>query len=144
MGPNYRPESLAEHFLAQIAREWEMEATRLSDQALERLKDYAFPGNVRELRNILERAVTLCEDDVIEMGDLQLQDVEAATVASGNLADEIAQRGDLPLEEFIGNIERDAILQALEETRYNKTAAAKKLGITFRALRYRLKKLNLE
>ncbi|MEM9533751.1 MAG: sigma-54 dependent transcriptional regulator [Pseudomonadota bacterium] len=134
---------LAEHFLAQIASEWEMDPARLSPNALARLKEYAFPGNVRELRNILERAVTLCEDDVIEEGDLQLQSVDAAA-PTGSLADEIAQRGDLPLEEFIGNIERDAILQALEETRYNKTAAAKKLGITFRALRYRLKKLNLE
>lgn len=133
---------LAQHFLTQIAGEWGMEPVTVSEPAMRALTDYAFPGNVRELRNVLERAVTLCEDDIIQRSDLQLQPAEATP--SGSLSDEIAQRGDVPLEEFIGNIERDAIMQALEETRFNKTAAAKKLGITFRALRYRLKKLNLE
>lgn len=133
---------LAEHFLHQIASDWGIGPAELSPEALDSLKDYGFPGNVRELRNVLERAVTLCEDHVVQRSDLQLQPAEASP--SANLADEIAQRGNVPLEEFIGNIERDAIMQALEETRFNKTAAAKKLGITFRALRYRLKKLNLE
>ncbi|MFK7955776.1 MAG: sigma-54-dependent transcriptional regulator [Lysobacterales bacterium] len=133
---------LSNHFLGQIAGEWEIEPAQLDPAAVEVLQGYAFPGNVRELRNILERAVTLCENDVITSNDLQLQTVDHSP--AGSMSDEIAQRGDVPLEEFIGNIERDAIMQALEETRFNKTAAAKKLGITFRALRYRLKKLNLE
>lgn len=133
-------ERLARHFLAEIATEWDMEPARLSADAVEDLRAYAFPGNVRELRNVLERAVTLCEENEITAEDLQLRAAER----QDSLLEAGAERGDVPLEEFIGNIERDAIMKALEETRYNKTAAAKKLGITFRALRYRLKKLNLE
>ncbi|MDJ0653128.1 MAG: sigma-54 dependent transcriptional regulator [Xanthomonadales bacterium] len=129
---------LADHFLRQIARDWQMEPAGLSEDAIAALQDYSFPGNVRELHNILERAVTLCEDDLIRATDLQLPS-EHELPAPGDY-----ERGNLSLEEYMGNIERDAIVQALEETRYNKTAAAKKLGITFRALRYRLKKLNLE
>ncbi len=130
---------LADHFLNHIAREWQVDRTLLSDTARQALQSYAFPGNVRELQNILERAVTLCEGDTIEADDLQLGQ-------AGSIADEMAhlERGEQPLEEFIADIERQAIEKALQQTRYNKTAAAKKLGITFRALRYRLKKLGME
>lgn len=136
-------EGLANFFLNRIATEWDVPAPRLSDAAMGALKDYAFPGNVRELENILERAMTLCDADLIEPSDLQLTSKgapEAGATPEGTVPDP----GAMPLEEYIGNIERDAIVRALEETRYNKTAAAKKLGITFRALRYRLKKLGLE
>ncbi len=111
------------------------EPATLAPEALEALRGYAFPGNVRELENILERATTLCEDRVIRRPDLHLP---AAGIEPPR------QPGDLPLETYLDTVERDAIVQALEKTRYNKTAAAKRLGITFRALRYRLKKLGLE
>ena len=119
----------------------------LSDNALKALEAYNFPGNVRELENILERAVTLCEDSVIQEHDLQLPEAKQTpqpanpTPAPAKIN---AQQTDAPLEDYLGSLEKEAITQALEKTRWNKTAAAKELGITFRALRYRLKKLGLE
>lgn len=136
-------EELANFFLQRIAQEWDVPAPSLSPAAMSALKEYAFPGNVRELENILERAMTLCDADLIEPSDLQLTSKSAPEPEAGAEAS-LPDPGAMPLEEYIGNIERDAIVRALEETRYNKTAAAKKLGITFRALRYRLKKLGLE
>ncbi|HQU14875.1 MAG: sigma-54-dependent Fis family transcriptional regulator [Chromatiales bacterium 21-64-14] len=109
---------------------------RLADDALQALQGYRFPGNVRELENILERAMTLCEGHVVRRADLRLPE-------SAPVDDPPASR-EVPLENYLDSVERDAILKALEKTRYNKTAAAKLLGITFRALRYRLKKLGLE
>jgi two-component system response regulator PilR (NtrC family) len=103
----------------------------LSKAALARLRDYAFPGNVRELENILERAATLCESAVIDLGDLQLP-----VAAEGRAPDE--------LQDWLDQLERQRILDALTQTRGNKTRAARLLGITFRALRYRLSRLGLE
>ena len=131
-------EELATHFVHKIARSWEVEEPKLDPAALEALQAYPFPGNVRELENILERAMTLCEGDRIREPDLSLSDIPIAVETAD------VDRGNMPLEDFITGIERDAIMKALEETRYNKTAAARRLGITFRALRYRLKKLDLE
>jgi two-component system response regulator PilR (NtrC family) len=127
---------LADYFLERIGKEWEIESFSLSNDAQEALLNYTFPGNVRELENILERAVTLCDSNQITADDLQLRAGLETRPATG-------EEG-MPLEELIDNVERKAIISALEETRYNKTAAAKKLGISFRALRYRLKKLDLE
>jgi len=107
-------------------------------QALEALTVYSYPGNVRELENILERSMALCEDNTIRVPDLALPEEEED---NPQLA---SARGDRPLEEYLETLEKDAILKALEDVRFNKTAAAKKLGITFRTLRYRLKKLGLE
>ncbi|MGB5261646.1 MAG: helix-turn-helix domain-containing protein, partial [Gammaproteobacteria bacterium] len=111
----------------------------LTDDASAALRDYDFPGNVRELENILERATTLCEGTTVTLEDLHLP---AAGKTVGAAATPMP--GEMPLDTFMDKIEKDVLLKALEQTRYNKTAAAKQLGITFRALRYRLKKLGLE
>ena len=144
---------LAEHILQRIAREYECDPARLTPAAIERLKGYEFPGNVRELENILERAFTLCDEDLIDAGDLHLGGGVApagsasATRETGSEADAGAApvpEGEIDLEGYLESIERQAIEKALEATRWNKTAAAKRLGISFRALRYRLKKLGME
>ena len=142
-----RPEDipmLAEHCLRQLARRDGHGEYRISNDALKVLSKYHFPGNVRELENILERATTLCEGTVISITDLQLPDTTAVTE---DLAPEAAPDSNpetLRLDTFMDTVEKEVLLKALEKTRYNKTAAAKLLGISFRALRYRLKKLGLD
>lgn len=202
---------LAEELLGRVADEYQMEKPKISPEALAALKTYPFPGNVRELENVLERAITLCEGDTIKLEDLQLNPAavaptikaaasvamasdpesretgsfseasntsfdssidpssdtsidpsidkapgnDAATSDAESLESTSAQQGanslgaSLPeheesLDSYLENIEKNVIVDALEATRWNKTAAAKKLGITFRALRYKLKKLGLE
>ncbi|MDX1757276.1 MAG: sigma-54 dependent transcriptional regulator [Marinobacter sp.] len=140
---------LAEHILARIASEYECPPAHLTDGALEKLKDYSFPGNVRELENILERAYTLCDEDRIGAGDLQLGSAPQAEgviddTRPAEASNPTIPEGELDLEGYLESIERQAIEKALEATRWNKTAAAKRLGISFRALRYRLKKLGME
>jgi len=141
--------TLAAHILEKLAGTSGIQA-KLGDDALQALQQYPFPGNVRELENILERAMTLCESDTIHADDLHLPDNLDAPKPIANKTPNAAPSAplendsELPLEDYLGNIEKDAIMQALEKTRYNKTAAAKLLGITFRALRYKLKKLDLE
>jgi two-component system, NtrC family, response regulator PilR len=111
---------------------------RLSPGAVEALKRHQFPGNVRELENILERATALCEGNLIDIQDLYLTKTEAPVAQNDPLDD------SLPLEDYLGEIEKRAILNALEETHWNRTAAARKLGMTLRSLRYRLAKLGIE
>lgn len=135
---------LAEHILGKLAGEMGIAPPRLTTDALDALAGYAFPGNVRELENILERAMTLCEGDRITASDLHLPAAIPEAAVAGLGLPTAEMHGDQPLEDYLDSMEKDAIMQALEQTRYNKTAAAKKLGITFRALRYRLKKLGLE
>lgn len=123
---------LVDHILARLQPEHRF---KLDAEAMAQLGSYYFPGNVRELENILERAMTLCEGDVIESNDLQLPENPDD---GQKTADE-----DLALESYLDNLEKQKILDALEQTKWNKTAAAKRLGISFRALRYRLDKLGL-
>jgi two-component system response regulator PilR (NtrC family) len=149
---------LASEILGRLADEYGTAAPQMADDAIEALKAYAFPGNVRELENVLERAFTLCENNRIRASDLNLSAARQAVVPSNPLPAaavpvapsqrELETNPQLPpgesLEDFLEKIERRVITDALEATRWNKTAAAKNLGITFRALRYRLKKLGLE
>jgi two-component system response regulator PilR (NtrC family) len=123
---------LAIELLNRISVDYKSKAPEIHGDAMEQLKSYHFPGNVRELTNILERAFLLCEDDIIRVEDLSLSPAEGGSIATTDL------------ESYLEGIEKNVIVDALEATRWNKTAAAKKLGITFRALRYRLKKLGLE
>ncbi|MEY6431932.1 sigma-54 dependent transcriptional regulator [Thioalkalicoccus limnaeus] len=137
-----RPEDipvLAAHILERISRQTGRGPMRLSSAGLERLTSYRFPGNVRELENILERAAALCESDEIGVDELYLPQGSSSTTIAGSPA-----QTDVPLENYLDEIEKKAILQALEETRWNRTAAAKKLGMTLRSLRYRLSKLGLD
>ena len=156
--------ALAYAALGRLANEYGGSQPSISDEAMDELQTYDFPGNVRELENVLERAYTLCDNGTIRRDDLQLSRhgtgiapaLPTATTATPVASDASAQHqsalaaGDfaLPpgvsLEDYLESIERDLIIQALDATRWNKTAAAKELGITFRALRYKLKKLDLE
>jgi two-component system response regulator PilR (NtrC family) len=142
-----RPEDipmLAEHCLKFLARRDAHVTYKIADDALKALCDYPFPGNVRELENILERATTLCDGTLISATDLQLPDT---AVLGDDISPEAvpeSRPGALPLDTFMNTVEKEVLQKALEQTRYNKTAAAKLLGISFRALRYRLKKLGME
>ncbi|MEB4591025.1 sigma-54 dependent transcriptional regulator [Candidatus Thiothrix sp. Deng01] len=148
---------LADFFLHKIAERWRMPPIRLSPAARMELEHYAFPGNVRELENILERASTLCDNNTIQPDDLQLPAANAATLISAPVEapsskpEEIEEkRGKTdpeplpawnPVDE---EAERDLILRALEQTRWNRTKAAEVLGMTFRQLRYRIQKYGLD
>ncbi|HEX4240590.1 MAG TPA: sigma-54 dependent transcriptional regulator [Steroidobacteraceae bacterium] len=139
-----RPEDvpeLAEAILRRLGRRMKVTPPMLADEALDALERYAFPGNVRELENILERAVTLTTSGEIRTEDIQLRPSPSAAARGSATGPEGAPGA---LGDQLEGIERDAIIKALEQTRYNKTAAAKVLGMSFRALRYRIKKLGIE
>jgi two-component system response regulator PilR (NtrC family) len=133
--------ALADAILQQLARQTGSRPATLNPEAQAALRDYTFPGNVRELENILERATTLCEDGRIGADDLQLRTVAEVPVTEGSSTNEAETPCELT--PYLDNTEKEAIIKALEQTRYNKTAAARLLGITFRALRYRLKKYDI-
>ena len=135
---------LARHFLGKLAHQNAKPDLALSEEASQALTAYPFPGNVRELENILERATTLCEGNVIHRADLHLPMTGSIAGAVDEDRGRALEPGTVPLDTYMDNIEKDVLIKALEQTRYNKTAAARKLGITFRALRYRLKKLGLD
>jgi two-component system response regulator PilR (NtrC family) len=133
---------LAADILQRLTVPLKVAPPKLSPGALRALQAYSFPGNVRELENILERALALAPGDEIRVEDLQLgAQQDAHTITKQDLA---GLRANVPLPEYLERIEKEAILEALEKTRYNRTAAAKLLGITFRALRYRMERLGIK
>lgn len=141
--------ALAASILARLARTHGRPTPLLAPSALDALAQYHFPGNVRELENILERALALAEEDRIGASDLRLPQHAPRFGASNAPATQEEAVVDLPagngaLPSYIEQMERTAIQKALEENRWNKTRTAAQLGITFRALRYKLKKLGME
>lgn len=114
----------------------------LSKSALDSLIHYDFPGNVRELENILERTLTLCSDVEIDKDGLQLEPFEASSEDTLVAQSEVSNIG-LPLQDYLDRLEKESIAGALEKTKYNRTAAAKLLGITVRSMRYRIERLGL-
>ncbi|MNV59025.1 Transcriptional regulatory protein ZraR [compost metagenome] len=143
---------LATTILNRLAQGQGQQPPQLAPSALDALAGYAFPGNVRELENILERALALADDENIGASDLRLPAsstrtetpviASAAPVVEEDVEDFDNGNGALP--SYIEQMERAAIQKALEENRWNKTKTAVQLGITFRALRYKLKKLGME
>jgi two-component system response regulator PilR (NtrC family) len=151
--------TLADAIVRRLARRLDMAAPTITAAALEVLQNFSFPGNVRELENVLERALALCNDGRIDLGDLQLRATPRSEAEPALSPDTIAQLRAVrspenatgaetatrhALGDQLEDVERAAIVKALEQARYNKTAAAKALGMTFRALRYRIKKLGIE
>ena len=149
---------LVSHILMKIAEDQSVPARTLTDGALSQLMSQKFPGNIRELENILARASALTETGHIDIDDLdQQQDVstagyaapeapaaanqlEGGSTAPKTLLEEV--NGDL--ETYLASRERQILTEALTAHRWNRTSAARSLGISFRSLRYRLKKLGLE
>lgn len=113
-------------------------AAHFSDEAMRALKSYSFPGNVRELENAIERALTLCMGGVIEAQDLMLMSVEHGQV------DKTAITGKYPLPDYLDKVEKQALEEALDQTNFNRTEAAKLLGLTFRTMRYRMERLGIK
>lgn len=115
----------------------------LSKSALDSLIHYDFPGNVRELENILERTLALCSDVEIDKDGLQLEPFEASSAEDTLVAQSEVSNIGLPLQDYLDRLEKESIVGALEKTKYNRTAAAKLLGITVRSMRYRIERLGL-
>ena len=119
-----------------LSRMYPADRPRLAPEAMRALSDYAYPGNVRELENILERATALCRDDLVTLDDLQLVD-DPAVVNGESFTGET-------LDDLLNRVEKQSILDALAKTDFNRTAAARLLGITFRSLRYRIERLGID
>ena len=131
----------------------------LSPAAQQMLLNYSYPGNFRELENILERAVALCVGHTVQIDDLQIQDVrhkpvrtETAVPVADTLPSETAAAPSrllpfdpdtMQIQDYLDKIERDIIEQVLKQTEGNRTQAAKRLGISFRSMRYRMERLNI-
>lgn len=129
---------LSQKILERLARESGVVPPQLSAAALAALQAYPFPGNVRELENVLERAMALLSGREIDVEDLRLAPAEQESDGPAAAAD------GAPLQDYLDRVERQAILGALEKTQFNRTAAAKLLGVTFRSLRYRMERLGLK
>ena len=152
---------LTDHLLKKLSAAINLPAPKLTTEAQSLLESYHFPGNIRELENILERAFTLCEGDIIDSDGLQLKDHEPQkkinapsnmphTGVNGirnnnHVIDYPARCAEYPsIDNYLQDVEREILCNALELAKWNKTLAAKQLGITFRSLRYRLQKLGLD
>ncbi|MFL6651531.1 MAG: sigma-54-dependent transcriptional regulator, partial [Sulfurifustaceae bacterium] len=129
---------LADLLCARLAETLGLSVPRLTPESQEALRRYSFPGNVRELENVLERALTLCNGSEITPEDLHLPEMSQEAAETAVLLD-----GEESLDDYLERIERAAIENALAKTSQNKTAAARLLGISFRALRYKLEKLGM-
>ncbi len=156
---------LAEHFLKQICEDWQLDPMQLSNTSKAHLLTGYYEGNVRELRNVMERAVTLCDGEIIRSEHIQglrqqvssnSADLTESPISSNPIGSvQASNQPELPklgksglpqegLEEYLAEIEKRLLIQALDATHWNRTLAAKKLGMTFRSLRYRLKKFELD
>ncbi len=142
---------LAAAMLRRLSARLGVPAPEINAEARAALQHYSFPGNVRELENILERAIALSAPGIVALEDLQLRpnvapttDAEATKLPPGDAAVSTSAESAPALGDQLEHMEREAIIKALEQTRYNKTAAARLLGLSFRALRYRVKKLGIE
>jgi len=125
--------AVTQRFAARLA----MAPPAISDAAMKLLATHDFPGNVRELENVIERALTLCDGGTIQPEDIELR-------GPPTFEDSVPPHRPGTLPQTLEDMERASIRKALEDARYNKTAAARSLGISFRALRYRIKKLGIE
>ncbi|MCF6192796.1 MAG: sigma-54 dependent transcriptional regulator [Kangiellaceae bacterium] len=130
---------LTEYLLSQLSSAHGLTNIKISDGAMALLAEYNYPGNIRELENILERALTLAGEDTIGSDDLNLP----APNAHAGFRSELPQRNGQALDDYMAQIEKDEILKALELAGGNRTKAAKQLGISFRAMRYKLEKLDI-
>ena len=147
---------LAKHFIQEVCKEWDIPNKILTERGQQFLMQQYFPGNVRELRNIIERAITLSDNEYIDLAQLQsaplrnVQNFVAGQVNHEPLTDQViplSPHRKIPaegLEQYLENIEKEVLLTALNQTHWNRTLAAKKLGMSFRSLRYRLKKFGLD
>ena len=129
---------LAAAITARFASRMGMAAPAISHEAMTLLATHDYPGNVRELENVIERALTLCDGGTLHPEDIELRG------SPSQFEDSVPLHRPGTLPETLDDIERNSIRRALEEARFNKTAAARALGISFRALRYRIKKLGIE
>jgi two-component system response regulator PilR (NtrC family) len=132
---------LAQRFLAEITDQWNGEKSpEISDAAMDALKQHEYTGNVRELINILQRAITMCDGNVIGPADLLLEQAESQDSPSA----ENGKQEEESLDAYMEGIEKKMLEEALRKARYNKTRAAELLGISFRSFRYKLKKFEIE
>ncbi len=132
---------MANKLLEKLCHHQNIDLPKIDSKALQHMSGLAFPGNVRELENMLERALALCDGKVITLEDLSIEHMQDSIQAQS--VSHIAPPDEINLTDYLEDIEKKAIIQALQKTNNNKTAAAKLLGVTFRTLRYRLEKLGL-
>lgn len=130
-------ELIARNLLVRLAQQSGQTVPTFAPEALTALRHYAFPGNVRELENMLERALALCDGALIVADDLQINPAAESTREGGAL--DVTDS----LQDYLDRVERAAILDALEKTSGNRTQAAKVLGVTFRSFRYRMERLGI-
>jgi two-component system response regulator PilR (NtrC family) len=136
---------LVQSLLKKLCVNMQMEIPKIDVIAMQHIQQYAFPGNVRELENLLERALALCDGKTISKDDLTIETLPPQPTNNTEKSPEFVHKKgqEISLPDFLEDIEKRAILEALEKTKQNKTAAAKLLGVSFRTLRYRLAKLGL-